>query len=223
MFCTMTWLIFLLLLSTPSIFSFVIGGDDSDPVSNNIAYLHQLLSEEKNLRSSLETKIQQMEQRLEQRMEKIETNMSTLQKESSRDPTVAFHAYLNKEVGSVQSAHVIFDTVLLNIGNAYSPLHGIFRAPYNGTYLFSMTAVIPSLNMLYFFLKKNDITEEFVFADHMHTNDYTQASKTTVLALNVNDYVWVEASGYIVGSGGDDGHGHIHMRSSFSGFFIKEM
>ncbi|KAL3836230.1 hypothetical protein ACJMK2_021669 [Sinanodonta woodiana] len=138
----------------------------------------------------------------------------------SRDPTVAFHAYLAKDGGAVQSAHVVFDTVLLNIGNAYSPLHGIFRAPYNGTYLFSMTAVISPGHQLHFFLTKDDKTEEFVFAD---SRDWDQASKTTILALNVDDYVWVEANGELMGSWPDDGFGHTHMHSSFSGFLIKEM
>ncbi|KAL3836224.1 hypothetical protein ACJMK2_021663 [Sinanodonta woodiana] len=213
----MSWLIFQLLLCAPlTSFSLIIGGDDTDTVSSNIVYLHQLLSEERIMRSSLETQIQQMEQRIQ----KLETNMSTMQKVPSRDPTVAFHAYLAKDGGAVQSAHVIFDTVLLNIGNAYSPLHGIFRAPYNGTYLFSVTAATSPGHQLHFYLRKNDKTVEFVFAD---SRDWDQASKTTILALNVDDYVWVEANGELMGSWSDDSFGHIHIHSSFTGFLIKEM
>ncbi|KAL3836223.1 hypothetical protein ACJMK2_021662 [Sinanodonta woodiana] len=198
----MSWIIFQLLLCAPLTFSLIIGGDDSDT--------------ERIMRSSLETKIQQMEQRFQ----KLETDMSTMQKVLSRDPTVAFHAYLAKDGGAVQSAHVVFDTVLLNIGNAYSPLHGIFRAPYSGLYLFSMTAGTSHGHYLHFFLKKNDKTVEFVFAD---SRDWDQASKTTILALNVDDYVWVEAYGQLIGSVSADSSDHIYIYSTFTGFLIKEM
>ncbi|KAL3836222.1 hypothetical protein ACJMK2_021661 [Sinanodonta woodiana] len=212
----MSWLIFQLVLSAPLTFCLIIGGDGSDTVSSNIVYLHQLLSEERIMRSSLETKIQQMEQRIQN----LETNISTKQTVPSSDPTVAFHAYLTKDGGAVHYAHVVFDTVLLNIGNAYSPLHGIFRAPYSGLYLFSVTAAISPGHFLHFYLMKNDKAEEFVFT---YSSDWEQGSKTTILELNVDDYVWVEADGQLTGSLSGDNFNHIHMHSSFSGILIKEM
>ena len=51
--------------------------------------------------------------------------------------TVAFTAYLSANIGSpVAGKTVIFDAVILNEGNAYNQVTGIFQAPQDGVYDF---------------------------------------------------------------------------------------
>jgi hypothetical protein len=52
---------------------------------------------------------------------------------------VAFTARLRNNVTARSLQNLIFDDVLTNIGNAYNPDTGIFKVPYSGRYLFSLT------------------------------------------------------------------------------------
>ena len=57
------------------------------------------------------------------------------------DATTAFFAVVAKDqlehLGVNQN--VIFERVITNLGNAYSPHHGVFIAPRSGLYLFSVS------------------------------------------------------------------------------------
>lgn len=51
---------------------------------------------------------------------------------------VVFQAFLSSSISGSTAQTVLFDDVRLNIGNGYHPVHGIFIAPYAGTYLFTV-------------------------------------------------------------------------------------
>lgn len=68
---------------------------------------------------------------------------------------MAFAAYLNTTLNG-QFHNIFFNDVQLNIGNAYNPHHGMFVAPFNGTYLFSVTACCQSNHWIILLLTVND-------------------------------------------------------------------
>ncbi|XP_063431069.1 heavy metal-binding protein HIP-like [Mytilus trossulus] len=95
-------------------------------------YKHTLLKRilmEENF-ESLESKINNLTQRVE-----------ALEKENAllKHAPVAFLAELTKSVTS-QNQIILFDSVKLNLGNAYFNVHGNFIAPVSGLYQFSVTA-----------------------------------------------------------------------------------
>ena len=51
---------------------------------------------------------------------------------------LAFLAMLTSDVTG-SNHHIFFNYVKLNVGNAYNPSHGMFVAPYNGTYQFTVS------------------------------------------------------------------------------------
>ncbi|XP_045186594.1 complement C1q tumor necrosis factor-related protein 3-like [Mercenaria mercenaria] len=136
---------------------------------------------------------------------------------SKNTPNVAFRTELSKDLGSISSNHVvIFDEVDLNLGSAYDPWHGIFNAPVNGTYLFSMALANPASHSGALFMLKNSQTIEFVFGENTSAG-WTMGGATTVAKLTVGDDVWVEGEGYISGA-----YGHIRYHTGFSGVLIHD-
>jgi hypothetical protein len=135
---------------------------------------------------------------------------------SNKTPIIAFRTELSKDLGTVSSNHVvIFDEVDLNLGNAYDPRHGIFTAPVNGTYLFSMALGNPTGHSGAFFMKQNSQTIEYAIAGH--TTGWNMGGVTTVADLTVGDDVWIEGEGYISGA-----YAHIRYHTGFSGTLIHE-
>ncbi|XP_053395891.1 complement C1q tumor necrosis factor-related protein 3-like [Mercenaria mercenaria] len=180
--------------------------------TDDIQYLHLLLSDEKAERMRLQTQVDKMASALQTLQEQMEEKQNC--DCSKNTPNVAFRTELSKDLGSVSSNHVvIFDEVDLNLGSAYEPRHGIFTAPVNGTYLFSMALGNPKDHAGAFFMKKNSQTIEYAIAGH--TTGWNMGGVTTVAELNAGDDVWVEGEGYISGA-----YSHIRYHTGFSGILI---
>lgn len=119
----------------------------------------------------------------------------------------------SKHIGQVTSGQVItFDQIDLNLGNAYGTRPGYFKAPYSGTYIFSMTLGNPEGKPGGFFLVHNGKAIEFIFAGQ--TSGWDMGGATTVAELLVGDEVWVEGEGHI--SRSDERRIH----TSFSGVLL---
>jgi len=102
---------------------------------------------------------------------------------------VVFLALLTKDVTGLNH-YIHFDDVKLNVGNAYSPIHGVFVAPYNGTYQFTLTACsVPTHYVVLEFYINTLVYDRLLAGDQ----DFTQCSSKTIFAsLKENDDVFVK-------------------------------
>ncbi|XP_045202034.2 heavy metal-binding protein HIP-like [Mercenaria mercenaria] len=102
--------------------------------------------------------------------------------------TVAFMAYLTTHERGTNH-HILFDDVKTNIGNAYNPRHGVFIAPVDGLYQFSVTAC--SVSQHYIVLELN--VKDTVLGKVIAGNGWAAAcnSKVFLVQLAQGDDVFV--------------------------------
>ncbi|KAL4217198.1 hypothetical protein ACF0H5_023651 [Mactra antiquata] len=123
-----------------------------------------------------------------------------------KTPNIAFRSALSSDIGQVTPGQIIvFDIVGLNNGNAYNQHSGIFTAPVNGTYMFSMKLGNPSGNPSAFFLVQSHGSTkqylEYVIAGH--TSEWNVGGTSTVTQMVEGESVWVEGEGSPHGKYGD--------------------
>jgi len=86
--------------------------------------------------------------------------------------------------------HIFFDDVKLNIGNAYNPNHGVFVAPYNGTYQFTVSICSTPAHWITL-----DFHVNALVYDKIYTGDnayHSCGSKTIYVSLKENDDVFLK-------------------------------
>ncbi|XP_045165028.2 heavy metal-binding protein HIP-like isoform X2 [Mercenaria mercenaria] len=153
---------------------------------------------------------------------KLEQEVETLKEVThiAKCKNVAFRAQLTQDLGSVTLGQkIVYDSVELNLGNAFHPFHGIFTAPCDGTYLFSIT-IGNSNKPGVVHLKKNNITIEYAWAGH--NAGWDMGGVSTVARLNAGDDVWVEGRGIINGANSSDGIGVV-KHTAFSGTLLHAL
>ncbi|KAK3606486.1 hypothetical protein CHS0354_041437 [Potamilus streckersoni] len=179
------------------------------------SFLQQLLFEEKQLRMNLEQKVQD----LNSRVASLEhhTCESTCE---AKQKSVAFMAQLSASIVNPVEGHVIvFDDIITNEGAAYNNVHGIFTAPVNGTYEFSLIVSSPpnpsSYHEFHLFLMRNNVQIGYVFLDH-NTQFWLRRITTATVHLKQTDEVWVQ----VAWVKGDHEIGGCCFHSLFGGFLI---
>ncbi|CAK6975538.1 collagen alpha-1(X) chain-like [Scomber scombrus] len=130
-------------------------------------------------------------------------------------PRVAFSATLpvNGTIGPMTSVYpLVYHNVVLNIGNAYSPVTGYFTAPVPGAYYFSFTSYWWGGNgSTGGSLFRNGYQVVSWYRDQPHN---TSGSNSAILLLQVGDKVNVRLwEGQKISDNGNN-------YSSFSGFLI---
>ncbi|KAK3603415.1 hypothetical protein CHS0354_009394 [Potamilus streckersoni] len=117
--------------------------------------------------------------------------------------------------------HVVFDNVILNIGDVYNSLHGVFRAPTAGTYQFSLTLSVRSNGGQYHVVIKKGKSATVIGYLYAEFSTLWVLRSTSVLTqLEVGEDVWVACFAdetHIVGGPDDVGKYHSH----FSGFIVS--
>lgn len=132
---------------------------------------------------------------------------------------VAFSAQISENVNHLgQDQVVVFDKALTDLDgtsspDAYSTSSGIFTAPLNGVYVFSVTMHSLTRESTHFAIYKNtqQITTIYVHGADTTTTDST--SQTVVLVLKRGDMVSIR---HTESDHGAFGYGH----SLFSGFLL---
>lgn len=110
-----------------------------------------------------------------------------------------------------QKQNIVFDNAVTNIGNGYHPLHGIFTAPVEGTYVFAVTVSGISPNGTYYCYL--DVNGEAVSKFVIHR--YEQSSHLAIVHLKTGNDVSVKNSNI-------DEHILGDKYTAFSGFLLYQ-
>ena len=118
-----------------------------------------------------------------------------------------------------QGDKIYFTSTVANVGNAYDIHHGVFEAPCDGTYLFSVTLCTKSNNWVEFRIIQdgNTIREGFSGDSSWHTC----GSSTVVTQMKSGSRMWVEIDR---AHGGGSDHGIVnsdHGIPSLTGVFLN--
>ncbi|XP_053408129.1 uncharacterized protein LOC128559750 [Mercenaria mercenaria] len=153
------------------------------------------------------------------KVEEIEKRLNAIEAQQTgtlqvlKTPKVAFRTQLSSNLGTVSSGSTVkFDQVDLNLGSAYSD--GVFTAPYNGTYIFSMVLGNPKGKPGAFFMKKDGVGIQYAIAGH--TTSWNIGGVTTVAELVIGDRVWVEGEGNVSGA-----YPTARYHTGFSGILVN--
>ncbi|CAG5117183.1 unnamed protein product [Candidula unifasciata] len=113
---------------------------------------------------------------------------------------VAFFVGLSLNVGPVSdNSDLPFDKVITNVGNAFNPETGRFTAPFNGTFLFSLTIAAQGRQRVNHFVCLNKYAAvELVLNRKMIATIWAEsipywasASNTAILNMEAGDQVWL--------------------------------
>ena len=124
---------------------------------------------------------------------------------------VAFTARLSYDVNLGSGQTVIFDTPLLNFGNAYHETYGHFTAPVDGIYQFALS-LLNNGKEGYFVIMKNGNEH---LASLFSKEDFVPSTIVIVLQMQARDVVFVKAW-----TAGDLDENHYCI---FSGFLIQSL
>ena len=106
-------------------------------------------------------------------------------------PPVAFTVVLSRNTHVSGHAVVKYDSVLTNVGRAYSPSTGIFTVPHKGIYTISCSLLGDASNSVLLEIKKNGRKMAKVYSasgTHPHSAQILQ------LLLNEGDEIWIQNS-----------------------------
>ncbi|XP_022293098.2 uncharacterized protein LOC111103844 [Crassostrea virginica] len=169
-------------------------------VRNNAATISQmetrhltLIDGLRNTTSSLQSDIDEYETN----QLKISATVSSLelfrinQTLSKCDPKqkVAFTAGVTATSTTWNSGTLIFNSVILNVGNGYNPSTGVFTSPMTGTFVFYVTAVEYSKQDLYVDIVLNSVSKVRTIGES--NAGYQTGTNMVVLNLQKGDSVWV--------------------------------
>ncbi|XP_067093749.1 uncharacterized protein [Osmerus mordax] len=157
---------------------------------------------------------------LEARLSLIELHVEELKAENEGRPKVAFYTALTDSgnVGPFNTeTSLVYSKVITNIGNAYSPVTGVFTAPVRGVYYFRFTAMdLRGSGSMGVAMYKNDllIMANGAYNSHGHAKYVANAA---TLELEQGDKIKMRLP---PGFGLWD---HPHNYNTFSGFLLFPM
>ena len=135
---------------------------------------------------------------------------------ATQSESVAFYAQLTKDKSGIKNHETLtFDKVMINLGNAYNGMSGVFTAPTVGLYAFHWT----NTNADRSYMNTELIVQNQVYgkamSDAMDHDDYAVASNLAIAQLNRGDQVWVRSGTWHSGKLRGD------LYSTFSGYRIQ--
>ena len=156
--------------------------------SADVLALATKLEEEKARRLLLESDVSYLTTQLQDLKRRFDTYVRTT------DPVEishqAFMVRLTKKMSPGPNQRIIYDKVIVNLGNNYDPRHGTFTTTINGTYLFAVEACSTANHYISLSLQKKNVEMGVVLAGD---TGYTACSSNTfIFPLEVGDDVWVQ-------------------------------
>ncbi|XP_045168529.2 caprin-2-like [Mercenaria mercenaria] len=109
--------------------------------------------------------------------------------EYTENQRVAFTAKLSKHMTNLgNNQPIVFDAIVTNVGQHYSPNTGVFTAPTNATFYFFASIMSHSGKAL-----ESEIVKNGVRMVKMYSYDtaHEQGTNSVVLQLSAGDEVWV--------------------------------
>ena len=103
---------------------------------------------------------------------------------------VAFTAGVSSTSTTWNSGTLIFNSVILNVGNGYNPSTGVFTSPVAGTYVFYVSALEYSKQYLQVDIVLNSVSKVKLVGDSEAA--YQTGTNMVVLNLQKGDSVWVK-------------------------------
>ncbi|XP_053403296.1 protein hook homolog isoform X1 [Mercenaria mercenaria] len=155
-------------------------------VEENQETLREKTDKESDNHKTILTKANGDIQGLQTRIGKVEENQGLQQK------PIAFLAEITNSI-SGSSFRVYFQNVKLNLGNSYIPHHGLFIAPVNGTYLFSVSACSKAGRYITLSIVAKNSAAGHLLAGCSSITDCN--SKDFLLWLQAGDDVYIRHSG----------------------------
>ena len=125
---------------------------------------------------------------------------------------VAFTAGVSSTSTTWNSGTLIFNSVILNVGDGYNPSTGVFTSPVAGTYVFYVSAVEYLSQYLQVDIVLNSVSKVTLLGESAAA--YQTGTNMVVLNLQKGDSVWVRHA---------SGKGYWSTRvpaTTFSGFLI---
>ncbi|XP_067247352.1 uncharacterized protein [Chanodichthys erythropterus] len=160
----------------------------------NIRELTTTVTEQKENIRALETQLRdEMNKKNEEISNLTLSQVEELRKEN-KDREIAFSAGLMQSgrgyIGPFTTDITLtYKNVLTNIGNAYNPITGIFRAPLKGAYMFRISIFGHGGTPATVSIFKNE--EQVVVVHDVQAQDRVTSSNGVVLILEVGDVVYV--------------------------------
>ncbi|VDP54473.1 unnamed protein product, partial [Schistosoma mattheei] len=127
---------------------------------------------------------------------------------STFQPQLSNHLTFNKPVN--KNCQLIFESVMLNLGNGYDNTTGIFTVPVSGVYIFVVVISAQSYEKAGVRLLQNG---KVVLLSWCESTFWATVTNQAIIQLNKNDQIWLECR--------DEAYRlHGHMYSSLSGYLL---
>ena len=113
---------------------------------------------------------------------------------ANAEGAVAFQAHMSTDLTHIGIHQKIpFDSISLNLGNAYHGTHGLFIAPRAGIYIFSGSILAHHTKEIEMsFMKNGAYIGGGILAHSAVNQGFNQGSATVVAQLKAGDEVWIE-------------------------------
>ena len=105
---------------------------------------------------------------------------------------VAFTVSLSVS-GAKQNMKIVYDKILLNIGNGYSSTTGVFTCPSDGEYVFTWSTMNYGA-ACFAYIHRNGVQYLMSHSQEHDGSLYESASNTVVFHLNKGDTVWIQTT-----------------------------
>lgn len=132
--------------------------------------------------------------------------------------TISFYAYLGTHDATPAANKVIvFDTVKVNVANAYNGYSGVFTAPEAGAYVFSWTMECDGGGSLFTQIVRNNEVQGSIATDSGQEYEYRMSTGLVLVLANKGDAVFVR----VHSAHQSRIHSSDYARSTFSGWKIN--
>ena len=158
----------------------------SEAIEKMASYKEVLENTKKTLE---ETKVA-VQRETTERLAAISQNITEFQSQAIV-PTISFNVRKAKILNPYQYQVITFEHVIQNKGRAYDEVTGVFTAPYDGTYLFSVQVCAYTAKFGNFVLVVDDKKNQILVVWGYETGNYTSTSGTVVHRLTKGQKVWV--------------------------------